>query len=123
MAGHGAGGEGELLLDSGSDTVFFVLGDSGDGEDAGGFVDDDEGLVLEDDGDRSLWGCVVEMGYWPCLDTANHGLGNVRRVSIDALCGPSISHEHECIPPDRSCPCFAWYGRCCFFDLFSSGCD
>jgi len=32
MAGHRSSREGELLLDSGSDTVFFVLGDSRDGE-------------------------------------------------------------------------------------------
>jgi len=82
--GEGACGVWVLGLDSGAGAVLFFGCDAWDGEEASGFVDDDEGFVFEEDGDWAWgWG-VVECGYGARLDAANYRLVDRWRISIFA---------------------------------------
>jgi len=69
--GKRACGMGVLGLDSGTGAVLFFGCDAWDGEEACGFVDDDEGLIFIEDGDGACGRGVLEHGDGAELDTAN----------------------------------------------------
>ena len=71
MDGEGTCGAGVLGLDSGAGAVLFFGCDAWDGEEACGFVDDDEGFVFIEDGDWALGRGVLEHGDGAELDATD----------------------------------------------------